>query len=265
MMKKFNYSKFIYLPYIILALVFIYGPIASLVVFSFNSGNSAVVWREFSFVWYEKLFTDSNLMDAITNSIIIAVVATIISIIIGFFASLSLDKMSKKRKKMILQINNIPIVSPEIIIAISLFLLFGSIGVTKGLTTVILAHISFCTPYVIVTLLPRLERLDPNLWEAAADLGATPSKIIRKIIFPQLIPAIISAAAIAFTMSFDDFIISYFTRSGSGINTISTYVYTLKRFNGSINAFSTIIIVLLAVGITINQIIHIKKLQKEKI
>ena len=164
---------------------------------------------------------------------------------------------------MVLQVNNIPIVSPEIITAISLFLLFGSLGVTKGLTTVILAHISFCTPYVIVTLLPRLERLDPNLWEAASDLGATPNKIIRKIILPQLSPAIISAAAIAFTMSFDDFVISYFTRNGSGIETISTYLYSLKRFNGMVNALSTILIVIIAVFVTVNQILYVKKLKKQ--
>lgn len=232
-----------------LLLVFIYAPIVSLIVFSFNENKSLTNWGGFSLKWYTKLFDSTDIMTAVVMTLLIAVLATLISTVIGTFAAIALSKSKKLVKDMVLTVNNIPIVNPEIVTAVGLLLLFVSFQIDRGYTTMLLAHIAFCTPYVIITVYPKVRSLDPNLAEAANDLGATPLQALRMVILPEIKVAVAAAAAIAFTMSFDDFVISYFT-AGSATN-ISIYLYTLRRgVEPTINALSTIIILVIGLLVT---------------
>jgi spermidine/putrescine transport system permease protein len=182
---------------------------------------------------------------------LVAIISTIISTIIGTLAAIALTKHKKHLRELMLSTNNIPIVNPEIVTAIAFFVLFGTFAIDRGLVTMIIAHIAFSTPYVVITVYPKVKSLDPNLADAAYDLGATPFQALYKVILPQIKIAVIAGAAIAFTMSFDDFVISYFAVSGSAIKNISIYLYTLKRgVEPTINALSTIIILIIGIKIT---------------
>lgn len=221
---------------------FFYLPIVYMVVFSFNSSKSLSKFSGFSLQWYEKMFHNHTMIESIWYTVIIALIATIVSVVVGTLASIGLSKSKKILRELVLQINNLPLMNPEIVTAIGFMLFFTSLHVEKGFWTMLLAHIVFCIPYVMLSVLPKLRRLDPNLAEAAMDLGATPSYALLHVIVPQLIPGIVAGALIAFTMSFDDFVISYFT-TGNGINNISIMVYTMsKRVNPTINALSTLIV-----------------------
>ena len=185
---------------------------------------------------------------------------------LGTVTAIGLSKSRRLIREVVLEINNLPIMNPDIVTAIGLMLLFTSIKITTGMPTLILAHVSFCTPFVILSIMPKLRQLDDNVAEAAMDLGATPFQALVKIILPQIYPAILSGALIAFSMSLDDFVVSYFTK-GEGLNTISTYVYTMKRYNYTVNALSTIIVVVVAVVlILVNLIPRLmeKKANKEE-
>lgn len=255
-MKKFRNRKLSgWLP-LILMMVFFYGPILIMMIYSFNDSKSVTVWSGFSLRWYEKLFNSRDIMDSVQTSVVIALIATAVSTVVGTITAIGLSKHKSIVKKTVLTINNFPVLNPEIVTAISLMLLFSSIKVFKmGFVTMLLAHITFCIPYVILTVLPKLRRLDPSLADAAMDLGATPVQALWKVIIPQLMPAIISGALIAFTMSFDDFVISYFV-TGNGVSNISIMVYTMsKRFDPTINALSTIIIVVITILLLIINIV----------
>lgn len=245
--------------FILLVLLFVYAPIFSLVLFSFNANRSLTTWGGFSFEWYGELFRSREIMNAVVWTFIIAILATIISVIVGTFAAIGLSKNKKLFRNVIINLNNIPIVNPEIVTAIGLLLLFQSLKLQGGYGTMLLAHIAFCTPYVIITVYPKVKSLDPSLIEAAQDLGATPMRAIYYAVFPQIKVAIFAAAAIAFTMSFDDFVISYFTAGSTGTN-ISIYLYTLKRgIPPTINALSTIMIVVVTIVVTLNFILTRKQ------
>lgn len=233
-----------------LMLLFFYGPIIVMMVFSFNDSRSLTAWNGFSTRWYEDLFSNRNMLEAVKTSVSIAVVATIISTAVGTLAAIGISKHKSIIKSTFLSVNNLPVQNPEIVTAIGFMLLFSSMAVFKrGYTTMLIAHITFCIPYVILTVLPKLRSLDPSLADAAMDLGATPFKALTKVILPQLSSAIISAALIAFTMSFDDFVISYFV-TGNGVSNISILVYTMsKRINPSINALSTIIVAVISLAL----------------
>lgn len=238
-----------------LMLAFLYVPIVMVVLFSFNESKSLTVFSGFSLQWYEKMFNSSQMTEALTTTIVVAVIATVISTIVGTLTALGLSKSRKVVKDLVIQVNDFPIMNPEIVTAIGLMLLFITFGIERGLVTMILAHIAFCIPYVILSVMPKIRSLDPNLADAAMDLGATPWQALIKVIVPQIAPGILSGALIAFTMSFDDFVISYFV-TGRGVRNLSIMVYTMsKRINPSINAMSTIVIgiitvVLLLVNIT---------------
>ncbi|MGL4949493.1 MAG: extracellular solute-binding protein [Anaeroplasmataceae bacterium] len=233
---------------VILFFVIFYSPLISLIIFSFNDKKSLTSWGGFTLKWYENLFTNMQIFEIILTTLFIAVAATVCALVIGTFASIALVKMKKKNRNTLLAINNLPITNPDIVIAIGLLLLFVTVGVERGYGTMLLAHISFCTPFVIITVYPKIKSLDPNLIEAAMDLGATPVKAIRSAIIPQIKTAIFASAAISFTMSFDDFVISYFT-GGKSLN-ISTYLYTnAKKLNPTFNALSTIIILIIVAKI----------------
>lgn len=248
--------------YLVLVIIFFYLPVLSLITFSFNEGASLTRWTGFSFRWYRQLFASDKILDAVKISIIIALLATVISTIIGTFAAMRIATKKRRFRNVILFLNNIPIVNPEIVTAIGL-LLFLTLFIEPGFIAMLIAHISFCVPFVFLTVYPKVRSLDPFLTDAAKDLGATPWKAIRHAVFPQIKGSVLAGAAIAFTMSFDDFIISYFT--GGSYENISVYLYNLPRgANPSINALSTIIIVLIATVLIINFIRTNKKLKKEK-
>ena len=240
-----------------LTVLFFYLPIIYIVVFSFNDSRSLTHFSGFSLQWYEKMFSDRTMMEAIGTTIFVAVVSTIVSTIAGTLAAIGLSRSKTILRSIVEQINNLPVMNPEIVTAIGLLMFFSSLSIEKGLGTMLLAHIMFCTPYVILSVTPKLRSLDPNLADAALDLGATPLQALTKVIVPQIMPGIISGALIAFTMSFDDFVISYFV-TGNGVNNISILVYTMsKRVNPSINALSTLVIVIITVSLAIINVVPI--------
>ena len=250
--------------FMILMMIFFYAPIVYIIIFSFNSSRSLTNFDGFSLRWYEKMFNDRTMMESVVYTIVIAVLSTIISTVVGTITSIGLSKSRPVLKKTVEQINNFPIMNPEIVTAIGLLMFFSALGVKKGFGTLLLAHVMFCIPYVMLSVTPKHRSLDPNLADAAMDLGATPWQALTKVIVPQVMPGIISGALIAFTMSFDDFVISYFV-TGNGVSNISILVYTMsKRINPSINALSTLVIFIITVVLIIVNIIPILKEKKEK-
>ncbi|MEA4971679.1 MAG: ABC transporter permease [Candidatus Metalachnospira sp.] len=250
--------------FMILLFIFFYSPIIYIIVFSFNGSRSLTHLDGFSIRWYQKMFSDKTMMESVLYTIIIAVVATIVSTIVGTITSIGLSKSKPILKKSVEQINNLPIMNPEIVTAIGLLMFFSALGIKKGFITLLLAHIMFCIPYVMLSVTPKLRSLDPNLADAAMDLGATPIQALTKVIVPQIMPGIVSGALIAFTMSFDDFVISYFV-TGNGVSNISILVYTMsKRINPSINALSTLVIFIITLVLIIVNVIPIIKEKKEK-
>lgn len=250
--------------FMILMMIFFYAPIVYIIIFSFNGSRSLTHLDGFSLQWYEKMFNDKTMMESVVYTIVIAVLSTVISTVVGTITSIGLSKSRPLLKKTVEQINNFPIMNPEIVTAIGLLMFFSALGVKKGFGTLLLAHVMFCIPYVMLSVTPKLRSLDPNLADAAMDLGATPWQALTKVIVPQVMPGIISGALIAFTMSFDDFVISYFV-TGNGVSNISILVYTMsKRINPSINALSTLVIFIITVVLIIVNIIPIIKDKKEK-
>lgn len=234
-----------------LLLVFFYAPILFMIIFSFNSSKSLTHFTGFSLCWYEAMLKNHGMMESLYVTIIIALLATIISTIIGTITAIGLSKSKKVLRAFVSQVNDFPIMNPEIVTAIGLMLLFITFQIEKGFVTLLLAHIAFCIPYVILSIMPKIKSLDPNLADAAMDLGATPWQALVKVIVPQIMPGIVSGVLIAFTMSFDDFVISYFV-TGQGVKNLSIMVYTMsKRINPSVNAISTLVVLLITITLTI--------------
>lgn len=234
-----------------LLLVFFYAPILFMIIFSFNSSKSLTHFTGFSLCWYEAMLKNHGMMESLYVTIIIALLATIISTIIGTITAIGLSKSKKVLRAFVSQVNDFPIMNPEIVTAIGLMLLFITFQIEKGFVTLLLAHIAFCIPYVILSIMPKIKSLDPNLADAAMDLGATPWQALMKVIVPQIMPGIVSGALIAFTMSFDDFVISYFV-TGQGVKNLSIMVYTMsKRINPSVNAISTLVVLLITITLII--------------
>ena len=259
-----NLKKFPSRCYLFLILLFFYLPIFYVVLFSFNQDKSLTSFSGFSLQWYSKMFENRVMMESIYYTVIIAVIATIVSTVIGTVAAIGLSKSHRIVRDVVMQINSLPMLNPEIVTAIGLMLFFTSLNIRTGFVTMLLAHIAFCIPYVILSIMPKLRSLDNNLAEAALDLGATPWQALIKVIVPQIKPGIVSGALIAFTMSFDDFIISFFT-TGPGVNNISIYVYTMyKRINPSINALSSVIVLVITVVLLIVNVIPIIKEKRRK-
>lgn len=240
-----------------LLLVFFYAPILFMIVFSFNSSKSLTHFTGFSLYWYEAMLKNHGMMESLYVTIVIALLATVISIIVGTITAIGLSKSKKVLRAFVSQVNDFPIMNPEIVTAIGLMLLFITFQIEKGFVTLLLAHVAFCIPYVILSIMPKIKSLDPNLADAAMDLGATPWQALIKVIVPQIMPGIVSGALIAFTMSFDDFVISYFV-TGQGVKNLSIMVYTMsKRINPSVNAISTLVVLLITITLTIVNILPI--------
>ena len=252
--------------YLVLVLLFIYLPIVYLVLFSFNDGKSQTNFTGFSLRWYESLFRDRTMLESIYVTMIVAVISTVVSTVVGTISAIGLSKARRLIRSVVLEINNLPVLNPDIVTAIGLMLLFMSIKLQPGMLTLILSHISFCTPFVILSVMPKLRQLDDNVAEAALDLGATPWKALTKVIIPQIYPAILTGALLAFSMSLDDFVVSYFN-AGPGINTISMYVYSMKRYNLSVNAMATLFVAVIALTLILANLVPYlrdKKAQKEE-
>lgn len=241
--------------YIVLMYAFFYLPILVTMVFSFNSSKSLTSFSGFSLRWYEKLVTDSNIIAAVYVSVSIALIATLVSTVLGTITAIGLSKSKKILKEWILNVNNMPIMNPEIVTAIGLMILFTSARMERGYITMLLAHIAFCTPYVIVSVYPKVRAMDHNLADVAMDLGATPYQALTKVILPMLKPGIFAGMLLAFTMSIDDFVISYFV-TGNGVSNISIIVYNMtKRTNPTINALSTILILVVVIVLVLVEVI----------
>lgn len=241
--------------YIWLLLIILYAPIVFIVVFSFTESKVLGNWTGFSTKLYSNLFTGDmqgtgSLMLAIENTLIIALIAAGVSTLLGTVAAIGIHNMRGKTKQAITLLNNIPMLNPDIITGVSLFLLFVFLHISQGYLTVVLAHITFCTPYVVLNVLPKLTQMNPNVYEAALDLGATPFQALRKVLIPLLKPGMISGFIMAFTMSLDDFAVTFFTRGTIGLDTLSTYIYTDAR-KGGLTPELRPLITLLFVGILV--------------
>lgn len=230
--------------YIILIFIFLYAPIVTLMVLSFNASKTRAKWGGFTGKWYFSLFDDSIILQALQNTLLLALLSALIATIIGTVAAISLTGMKKRGRTLLLGITNIPMLNAEIVTGISLMLLFITLKMRLGFTTVLLSHITFNIPYVILSIMPRLKQLNPNTYEAALDLGASPLYAFFKVIFPDILPGVCSGFLMAFTMSLDDFIITHFTK-GPGFDTLSTKIYTevRKGIKPEMYALSTLIFI----------------------
>lgn len=247
-----------------LMIVFFYLPILYMIVFSFNEGKSLTSFSGFSLRWYKHMLESGDMMEALYTTFGVALIATFVATVVGTISAIGLSKSKKIVRQLVEQVNNLPMMNPEIVTAIGLMLLFITFRVEKGYMTMLLAHIAFCIPYVMLSVMPKIRSLDPNLADAAMDLGATPWKALIKVIVPQITPGIVSGALIAFTMSVDDFIISYFV-TGRGVKNLSIMVYTMsRRMNPSINAVSTLVVVIITIVLILINVIPLIAAKREK-
>lgn len=213
----------------------------ALAVFSFNDSKSMAHWNGFTFKWYKQLIHNDSIMTALYYTLLVAVISSIIATIVGTISAIGIHKMRGKRRKLILNVNYLPVLNPDIVTAVGLMSLYVFLNLKFGFTTMLLSHIMFSIPYVILSVLPKMKQLPQNIEEAAMDLGATPMYTLRKVILPQIKPGIISGFLIAFTMSIDDFVISFFN-TGNGVSNLSIEIYGMARrgIKPEINALSTI-------------------------
>ena len=249
--------RFLKRSYIYLVFVFLYMPIAVLMVYSFNDSRSRGMWGGFTLRWYVELFQDRTIMSSLYSTLFIGVVSAIIATVIGTLAAIGIHNSRGIQKKLIMNVTYLPVLNPEIVTAISLMILFVFAKVRLGYLTLLLAHITFNIPYVILSVLPKLRQLNKHLYEAALDLGCTPARALWKVIIPEIMPGIITGLLLAFTLSIDDFVISFFT-TGSGVSTLSITIYSMARMgiNPKINALSTIMftfVLLLLIIVNIRQ------------
>ena len=248
----------------ILVLAFFYLPILYMIIFSFNEGKSLTVFTGFSLRWYRHMLESKDMMEALYTTFTVAIIATLISTVVGTISAIGLSKSKKIIRDVMDQVNNFPMMNPEIVTAIGFMLLFITFKIEKGYATMLLAHIAFCIPYVMLSVMPKIKSLDPNLANAAMDLGATPWQALCKVVVPEIMPGIISGALIAFTMSVDDFIISYFV-TGGGVKNLSIVVYTMsKRINPSINAVSTLVVLIITLVLVLINVVPMVMAKREK-
>lgn len=227
--------------YLFLIFMFLYAPVLTLIVFSFNNSKSRAHWDGFTLKWYGELFRDKQIMSSVYYTLAIALTASLIATVVGTAAAVGINNMKKLTKSLVMNLTYLPVLNPDIVTGISLMILFIFIKLKLGFLTLLLSHITFNIPYVILSVLPKLKQLNKYLYEAALDLGAEPLHAFRKVILPELMPGVITGFLLAFTLSLDDFIISFFT-TGSGVSTLSITVYSMARrgINPKINALSTL-------------------------
>ena len=265
-MSNINWKKLLTHGYLYLLLIVIYAPILIIIIYSFTESKVLGNWTGFSFGLYENLFSGtadgaSALYNALENTIIIALTAAIVSTMMGTVAAIGIHNMRGVQKRTVSFLNNVPMINPDIITGISIFLLFVFLGISRGMFTVICSHIAFCTPYVILSVMPRLTKMNPNIYEAALDLGATPWQAFRKILMPELWPGMVSGFILSLTLSIDDFAVTFFTKGSDGLETLSTYIYSDARKGGltpelrplSALIFIAILLLLIIVNVRANK------------
>ena len=250
--------------YIWIVLVVLYAPILFIAVFSFTEAKSLGNWTGFSMNLYKNLFTgsmqnSSGLISAVENTLVIALIASVIATLLGMVAAIGIFNLKGRKKNVMNFLNNIPMINPDIITGVSLFLLFVFLHISPGYTTVVLAHITFCTPYVVLNVMPKLSQLNPNIYEAALDLGATPMQALRKVLVPALRPGMISGFILSFTMSLDDFAVTFFTRGTIGLDTLSTYIYADARKGGLTPELKPLMTILFLLILVVLLIINIRQ------
>jgi len=251
--------------YLVIVLLFLYLPIITLIVLSFNNTKTMGVWKGFTLKWYQEMLSSPQILNAFCNTLFIALIAAVVSTIVGTIACVGIMALSRRQRNTILQLTNIPLLNADIVTAVSLMLAFGLFGISLSLGTVIFAHITFCLPYVILNVLPKLRQSGTSTYEAALDLGASPVYAFMHVVLPDIMPGVFSGFLLAFTMSLDDFIITYFTR-GAGINTISTLVYSQVKvgIRPTIFALSTVIFVIVLVVLLLSNFLPDKIAQKRE-
>ncbi|MBO4595603.1 MAG: ABC transporter permease [Bacteroidales bacterium] len=250
--------------YIWVLLIVLYAPIVFIAVFSFTEAKSLGNWTGFSLDLYKNLFTgsmqnSSGLLSAVKNTLLIALIASTVATFLGTLAAVGVSRLKPRNRQVMSFLNNIPMINPDIITGVSLFLLFVFLHILQGYTTVVLAHITFCTPYVVLNVMPKLSQLNPNIYEAALDLGATPMQALRKVLVPALRPGMISGFILSFTMSLDDFAVTFFTRGTIGLDTLSTYIYADARKGGLTPELKPLMTIIFLVILVVLLIINTRK------
>lgn len=256
--KKGGFFRGLYLT---LMLLFLYAPILVLMVFSFNESKSMGRWTGFSLRWYEALFTDTTILNALWVSVSVAVLSAAIATVIGTFAAIGIHSMKKTPRAVVENVSQLPMVNPDLVTGISFMMLFGLIGLRDGYTRMLIAHVTFNLPYVIFSVMPKLRQSSNMLFEAALDLGCTPWMALRKVVIPDIMPGIVSGFILAFTLSLDDFVVSWFATDG--IQNLSIYIYSAARrgISPKINALSTILFVAV---VTLLLIVNLKSIREER-
>jgi len=253
--------------YLWLLLLVLYAPIALIAVFSFTESKVLGNWTGFSMHLYGNLFTGNagaGLNSAIIYTVVIALIAAVCSTILGTLAAIGIYNMRARQRQMVSFLNSVPMINPDIITGISLFLLFVALGVSQGLATVCIAHVVFCTPYVVLSVLPRLSRMNPNTYEAALDLGATPAQALRMVMLPELWPGMLSGFVLALTLSVDDFGVTFFTKGSGGLETLSTFIYSDARKGGLTPELRPLFTIILLVMLTVLVVINIRASREKK-
>lgn len=252
--------------FMVLVFLFLYAPIFVLIVFSFNALKSRTVWGGFSFQWYIQLFQNTRILDALYTTLLVSVIAALVATIAGTAAAIGFNNMKRRQRGVLMTVSNITMTNAEIITGVSMMLLFVFAGrifnFSQGFGTLLIAHITFDIPYVILSVMPKLRQLDSNIYEAAQDLGATGFLAFRKVVLPEIMPGVLNGMLIAFTMSIDDFIISYFT-AGSETSTLALEIYSMtrKRISPEINALSTLMFLTV---LTLLVIVNVRQMKQEK-
>lgn len=256
--------------YIWVILALLYAPLVFIAIFSFTPSKVLGSWEGFSLSLYKNLLTghmqgNASLLAAVQNTLVIAIVAAMFSTMLGTVAAIGIHNLRGRKRQAVMFMNNVPMIMPDIITGVSLFLLFVFLHISQGYVTVVLAHISFCTPYVVLSVLPKLRRMNPNIYEAALDLGATPAQALRKVLVPAVKPGMISGFILAFTMSLDDFAVTFFTRGTIGLDTLSTYIYTDARKGGLTPELRPLMTLIFLIILVLLLIINLRQNKFEKL
>lgn len=260
-------KKLLARAYIYLLLIILYAPIVIIAIFSFTEAKVLGNWTGFSLNLYSNLFNggvSSSLIRAIINTFTIGILAAIISTALGSLAAIGIFNMRGKMRKAITFLNDVPMLNPDIITGVSLFILFVALGITQGYVTVVLAHVAFCTPYVVLSVMPKLRQMNPNTYEAALDLGATPAQALRKVILPQIRPGMVSGLILSFTLSIDDFAVTLFTKGNFGLDTLSTYIYADARKGGLTPELRPLMTIIFLVVLALLLIINLRSSRNTK-
>ena len=261
-------KKFFAQAYLWILLVLLYAPLVFIAIFSFTESRVLGSWTGFSTQLYANLFCgemqeSGSLLAAVENTLLIAFVSATVSMILGTIAAVGIHNLQGRKKQAVSFLNNIPMINPDVITGVSLFLLFVFLGISQGYLTVILAHITFCTPYVVLNVMPKLRQMNPNIYEAALDLGATPRQALRKVMVPALRPGMISGFILSFTMSLDDFAVTFFTRGTIGLDTLSTYIYADARKGGLTPELKPLMSIIFVIILIVLLVINIRQSKQE--